>query len=899
MPDHKLSTYTAKRNFDVTPEPAGGSEAHPASSLRFVVQKHAARRLHYDLRLELDGVFKSWAVTRGPSADPADKRLAVEVEDHPLDYGDFEGTIPEGQYGGGTVMIWDRGTWEPEQPSPEDALRHGDLKFTLKGHKLKGSWVLVRMKHDRTGGKRVNWLLIKHKDLQAREGLGEALLEDDASIASARSMDDIAAGRGRKPSPFMTKPVPTAKVPVVKSKTNPQPEKPPAATSEKPPIAKPKRTGARKAPVARPDFVLPQLCRSIETPPSGSDWVHEVKFDGYRVQLSVSGGQAVLQTRKGLDWTERFGAIGRAAADLPDAVIDGEVVALDAAGAPDFAALQAALSDGKTEDLVFFAFDLLFDAGQDLRALPLSERKTRLEALLEHHRATIPTIRYVAHFTAAGDAVLLAACRMSLEGIVSKRLDAPYRSGRSDSWTKAKCRGGHEVVIGGWAETAGRFRSLLVGAHRGDHLVYLGRVGTGYSEAVVKRILPALKQREEPKSPFGGDLAPRREPGVHWLRPELVAEIQFAGWTGDGMVRQASFKGLREDKPADEVEAETPASSDTALAKLTDGAKPKDKVKPAPAGAKPSQVPRHRPDTASAVVWGVVISHPEKSLWPATGGEPAVSKLDLARYFEAVGSAIMPHIAGRPCSLVRTPDGIDGEHFFQRHAMRGTSSLLSLMNVDGDHKAYLALDRVEGLAALAQVGATELHPANGWPGEPEIPGRLVFDLDPAPDVPFSAVIEAAREMRDRLEHLGLVTFPKTTGGKGLHVVTPLARDAGLTWAEAKAFARQVSTEMAADSPDRYLVTMSKAARTGRIFLDYLRNDHLSTAVAPFSPRARPGAPVSMPLTWLQVRSGLDPQRYTLRSVPGLVTKSDAWSGYGEAARPMPRLEMPRAKPKRR
>ncbi len=911
MPDHKLSTYAAKRNFDVTPEPAGGSDASSASSLRFVVQKHAARRLHYDLRLELDGVFKSWAVTRGPSADPADKRLAVEVEDHPLDYGDFEGTIPEGQYGGGTVMIWDRGTWEPEQPSPEDALRHGDLKFTLKGHKLKGSWVLVRMKHDRTGGKRVNWLLIKHKDQQAREGLGEALLEDDASIASARSMDDIAAGRGRKPSPFMTKPVSTAKAvakaPAVEPDTAQKPEKRPAIKPgkasapkpEKPTASQAKRTGSRKAPAPRPEFVPPQLCRSIETPPTGSGWVHEVKFDGYRVQLSVSGGTAVLQTRKGLDWTERFGAIGRAAADLPDAVIDGEVVALDAAGAPDFAALQAALSDGNTEDLVFFAFDLLFDAGRDLRALPLSERKTRLEALLDARRDTIPTIRYVAHFTAAGDAVLLAACRMSLEGIVSKRLDAPYRSGRSDSWTKAKCRGGHEVVIGGWAETAGRFRSLLVGAHRGDHLVYLGRVGTGYSEAVVKRILPALKQREEPKSPFGGDLAPRREPGVHWLRPELVAEIQFAGWTGDGMVRQASFKGLREDKPADEVEAETPASSDTALAKLTDGAKPKNKVKPAPAGAKPSPAPRHRPDTASAVVWGVVISHPEKSLWPAAAGEPAVSKLDLARYFEAVGSAIMPHIAGRPCSLVRTPDGIDGEHFFQRHAMRGTSSLLSLMTVDGDHKAYLALDRVEGLAALAQVGATELHPANGWPGEPAIPGRLVFDLDPAPDVPFSAVIEAAREMRDRLEHLGLVTFPKTTGGKGLHVVTPLARDSGLTWAEAKAFARQISTEMAADSPDRYLVTMSKAARTGRIFLDYLRNDHLSTAVAPFSPRARPGAPVSMPLTWLQVRSGLDPQRYTLRSVPALVTKSDAWSGYGEAARPMPRLETARAKPKRR
>ncbi len=913
MPDNKLSTYVAKRNFDLTPEPAGGALTPGAASLRFVVQKHAARRLHYDLRLELDGVFKSWAVTRGPSSDPADKRLAVEVEDHPLDYGDFEGTIPEGQYGGGTVMIWDRGTWEAEQASPEEALRHGDFKFTLKGQRLKGSWVLVRMKHDRTGGKRVNWLLIKHKDSQAQAGQGEALLDDATSIASSRSMDDIAAGRGRKPSPFMTKPAAIAKTLVGKpnagaktlvGKPNAAAKTPVgkpnvAAKTAKAAVAGTKRAGSQRTATPRPDFVPPQLCRSTDTPPTGPGWVHEVKFDGYRVQLSIADGTAVLRTRKGLDWTERFEAIGRAAASLPDAVIDGEVVALDAAGAPDFAALQAALSEGKTEDLVFFAFDLLFDAGEDLRSLPLSERKARLEALLEDRRDSIPTIRYVAHFLAAGDAVLLAACRMSLEGIVSKRLDSPYRSGRSESWTKAKCRGGHEVVIGGWAETAGRFRSLLVGAHRGDHLVYLGRVGTGYSDAVVKRILPALKQREEPRSPFGGDLAPRREPGVHWLRPELVAEIQFAGWTGDGMVRQASFKGLREDKPADEVEAETPAPSDTALAELRDGAKPKHKGKPAPVVAKPAPAPKHRPDKAPAVVWGVVISHPEKALWPVAGGEPAVSKLDLARYFEAVGTVALPHIAGRPCSLVRTPDGIDGEHFFQRHAMRGTSSLLSLMNVEGDHKAYLALDRVEGLAALAQVGATELHPANGWPGEPEIPGRLVFDLDPAPDVPFSAVIEAAREMRDRLEHLGLVTFPKTTGGKGLHVVTPLARDAGLTWAEAKAFARQVSTEMAADSPDRYLVTMSKAARTGRIFLDYLRNDHLSTAVAPFSPRARPGAPVSMPLTWLQVRSGLDPQRFTLRTVPALVTKSEAWSGYAEAARAMPRLEAARVKPKRR
>ena len=858
MAGHKLSTYAAKRDFELTPEPEGRVSTETPTALRFVVQKHAARRLHYDLRLELGGVFKSWAVTRGPSLDPADKRLAVEVEDHPLDYGDFEGTIPERQYGAGTVMVWDRGTWTPEQASAEEALRDGDLKFTLHGQKLKGSWVLVRMRHDRKGGSRVNWLLIKHRDAEALEGGGDAILAADTSVASGRDMDAIAAGSGSKPVPFMAK---AAKA---------------AAPRRSRSVPKASRSSSR------PDFVPPQLCRSIDPPPTGPGWVHEVKFDGYRVQLSVFGGQAILRTRKGLDWTDRFGAVARAAAGLPDGVTDGEVVAFDHDGAPDFAALQAALSEERTDDLVYFAFDLLFDGGEDLRALPLSVRKARLETWLARQTAGPGNIRFVEHFTAAGDAVLLAACRMSLEGIVSKRLDAPYRSGRSESWTKAKCRGGHEVVVGGWADTAGRFRSLLVGAHRGDHLVYLGRVGPGFGADRVDRIMPLLRAAATTASPFGGDNAPRGGAGIHWLQPSLVAEIQFAGWTADGMVRQAAFKGLRDDKPAEEVEAETPAPAGTALASPAEALGPPKVVAQAVGGSK--AVP------GRATVSGVVITHPDKVLWPAEADEPACTKLDLARYFEAVGAHLLPHLMKRPCSLVRTPDGIGAEHFFQRHPMRGSSSLVSTIAVEGDSRPYVSVERVEALAALAQVAATELHPSNGVPGEPERPGRLIFDLDPAPELPFAVVIEAAREMRDRLERLGLVAFPKTTGGKGLHVVTPLKRDLTLDWATAKAFARQVCTEMAADSPDRFLVTMSKKARAGRIFLDYLRNDHLSTAVAPYSPRARPGAPVSMPLTWLEVRSGLDPRRYTVRTVPGLLGKSKAWAGYDEAARPMPRPE---------
>ena len=850
----KLARYKDKRDFTKTAEPSGDDAVVPSQALRFVIQKHAASHLHFDLRLEHDGTFLSWAVPKGPSLDPKDRRLAMEVEDHPLDYGDFEGTIPKGQYGGGTVMLWDRGYWAPETGFEDisRALAKGELKFVMEGERMHGSWVLVRTRRGESG--RASWILIKHRDAAAVEGNTTGPSDKDRSVASKRLMADIAGGKGSAATPFM-KTVATPPAAIWHSNREQGAGKPAKAA------ARPQKASTKgAAATALPGFIEPQLTKPVERPPTGPGWVHEIKFDGYRMQLRTEGGHATLKTRKGLDWSAKFPEIVAAGARLADGIYDGEIAALDHSGAPDFAALQAAISDGKTQNLVFFLFDQLFAQAEDLRPLPLSERKERLQTSLRDAPANL---RFVDHFVVAGDAVLLSACRMHLEGIVSKRADSPYTSGRVETWTKSKCRAGHEVVIGAYTTTKGAFRSLIAGVNRDDRLIHVGRIGTGFGRETIDRILPRLKALETDKSPFDSAVPARGAGDIHWLRPELVAEIEYEGFTGDGQLRQAAFKALRDDKPAKDVQAETPAPATAALIQ------PKDAVIQTRTVA-----PR-----GSAVVMGITITHADKPLWPDGGDGEPVTKLDLARYYEAVGAWLIAHIKGRPCSMIRMPDGIDGaQKFFQRHTGKGQSALINDVTVRGDRQPYLQFDRVEALIAAAQVGAVELHPWNCEPFAPEQPGRLVFDLDPAPDVPFEHVIAGAREVRDRLEELGLVAFCKTTGGKGLHVVTPLTAK-GIDWAAAKSFARDVCKTMADAAPDRYLINMAKKDRTGRIFLDYLRNDRMSTAVAPLSPRGRPGAPVSMPLTWTQVKAGLDPMKYTVRTVPALIGKLSAWKDY--------------------
>lgn len=780
-----LTRYHAKRDFARTSEPKGAATVGPGG--RFVVQKHAARRLHYDLRLELGPIYKSWAVTRGPSFDPKDKRLAVHVEDHPLDYGTFEGAIPKGEYGGGTVMVWDTGTWEPLGDAEAD-YAEGRLKFSLAGHKLRGAWMLVRMKG--RGEKQDPWLLIKEKDEFAQPG-NAVLPDDDVSVQSGRSMAEIAAG------------------------------------------AEPNRAARM------PEFVRPQLATLAAEPPGGEDWLFEIKHDGYRCQLRIEDGRCTVRTRGSHDWTERFGDIAEQAGHLPlsSALIDAEAVVLGERGVSSFSLLRKALEKGGG-GILCYAFDILFLDGADLRDLPLVERKQRLAPLLPGSEL----IRYSDHLSGATAELIEHACRLGAEGLIAKRADQPYRSGRSTGWLKVKCSAREEVVIGGFTPVRGRrdgLGALVVGHHEGAQLHYAGRVGTGWDERDQEQILAALKPLRRSSMPFDEvpSLMRRR---VQWVEPRLVAEVEYRERTPDGMLRHARWLGMREDRAAATVVKEVAAMP-----------------------------------TAPDRVGKVRLSHPERVVI----AEPATTKADVWGYYHAMAGHVLPGIAGRPLSVVRCPSGADGDCFFQRHLMNGMPRSVRPVLAQGSkgEEEYFAVDDLEGLLALVQFGAIELHPWGVHADRLDRPDLLVFDLDPAEGLDWVKVISAAQELRERLAGMGLESFPRTTGGKGLHVVVPIERRHG--WPAAKAFAARLAKSMAADSPGDYTATMAKAARKGRIFIDYLRNEDGATAVASYSLRARPGATVAMPLSWAEVDGTLDPRRFTLVSVPGeMVTRPDRWAG---------------------
>ncbi len=841
-----LDTYRQKRDFTKTQEPKGNKSRRKGNS--FVVQKHAATRLHYDLRLEMDGVLKSWAVTRGPSLVSGERRLAVHVEDHPLDYGDFEGTIPKGEYGGGTVIVWDRGRWAPIGDAAKGYAK-GHLEFELEGEKLRGAWHLVRMQ-GKPGEKRENWLLIKAEDAFARpEDAPDVLEESPLSVKTGRDLPEVAgeapgwsSKTGRISKASKAKP----KASVTKGEPEPAPD--PTGTPLPPDLAS--VPGAKREKM--PDFVEPMLAKLAANAPTGDRWLHEIKFDGYRLQARIEAGKVRLLTRSGLDWTAKFGPeVVTALATLPvkAAILDGELVVETGAGATSFSALQSDLSEGRSDRFVYYAFDLLHLDGHDLRKVGLIERKALLQQVLATAQ---PVLRYSEHFIETGEMVLRHACRLSLEGIVSKLRDGAYRTGRGAGWIKSKCSDRQEFVIGGYVPSSTSRQaigSLVLGVYENDGLVYVGRVGTGFTAALAASLFERLELITSADSPFAAPLTSEQRQKVRFVRPELVAEVEFRAWTADGHLRHAAFRGLREDKPASEIRREVAV------------------------GAKPP-APQKRT---------VKLSHPDRVYWPDVG----VTKEGLADYYAEVWPQIAPHIVGRPLALLRCPEGIDGQQFFQKHARKGLSDKINLVEDPADPgEKLIAVSDLDGLVGLVQAATLEIHPWGSTLADWERPDQIVMDLDPGEGVEWTAVLDAAREVRQRCRDAGLEAFVKTSGGKGLHVVAPLKPHAD--WTAVKAFTKAIAGAMAADAPDLYVATIAKAKRQGKILIDYLRNQRGATAVAAFSTRARPGAPVSTPIGWDELSPDIGPAHFKVDNVPTRLAalSADPWEGFRKAAFPL-------------
>jgi bifunctional non-homologous end joining protein LigD len=798
-----LDAYRKKRNFAATSEPRGHARG---TSRLYIVQKHAASRLHFDFRLELDGTLKSWAVPKGPSIKPGSKRLAVHVEDHPVEYGSFEGVIPEGEYGGGTVMLWDRGTWEPIGDA-KAGYRAGKLKFRLRGKRLKGLWSLVRMSGAAADGGK-NWLLIKDRDDAA--GTVEPIDRDKVSVVSGRSMDAIRRDRKR----------------IWRSDGG---EDLTADPAELP--------GARRGRVSA-EF-KPQLATFSKEVPRGDEWLHEVKLDGYRILAFMAGKRVRLMSRNGKDWTARFPEIAKALAKLPvgHGVLDGEVVALRSDGVSDFQMLQNVLKSKDRSSLAYYVFDIPFYAGHDLRAVPLIERKALLSSLLA--RVGTGPVRFNDHVRGRGPDVLAQARKLDLEGIVSKRADAAYQSKRAPSWLKVKVSNRQELIIVGWTEPQGSrrgFGSLLLGHHDdAGRLVYSGKVGTGFDQALLRALSARLKQLHVAKPPLAVAPPAAEVRGAHWVRPTLVAEIEFLEWTADGRLRHPAFLGLREDKEPSEVVRESRTS----------------RTAPSPSRS------------------SVRLTHPDRVLWP----EEKLTKQGLADYYEQVAELALPHLVDRPLAIVRCPNGRTKPCFFQKHASRGKREHLSLHDLDG-------------LMALVQMGALEIHPWGAREKRTDRPDRLIFDLDPGPGVPWRNVVATALALRERLGADRITSFVRTSGGKGLHVVAPLTPRA--TWSELRTFSRGIAEEFVRRNPGNFVATAAKSARTKRIFIDWHRNGEGATAVAPYSTRARPGAPVAAPLAWSELAKVRSGDAIRVRDMKRRLAKAgDPWAGFFDLHQTLP------------
>jgi len=885
-----LAEYARKRDFRSTPEPgAGAGDAPPAGALRFVVQKHWASRLHYDFRLELDGTMKSWAVPKGPSFDPADKRMAVQVEDHPIAYNRFEGQIPAKQYGAGRVIIWDKGWWVP-LGDPAEAWRTGKMKFELHGHKLQGRWTLVRM-HGRGNEKQPPWLLIKERDGLERAAVEYSVVEEAPdSVGTLPDLPPPAEEAAPSPSPSSTPA--SQRSPAASTGRRARSSQEPATASTPASArgaAKRSRKSGAEADKALPETLSPQLATLVDGPPPDlEEWRFELKFDGYRILARRDGGAVQLITRNGNDWTHRMPRLARAVAALPieSGWIDGEIVVLDRHGIPEFQALQNAFEssrsvrarlhpgavaeeDGDTGGLVFYVFDLPFFNGHDLRDLPLHERRRALRAIVAESGGD--TVRFSEDFDAEPDQLVASACQLGFEGVIGKRSNARYVSGRSAEWIKLKCGQRQEFVIGGYTDPQGARKgigSLLLGVHGDDgQLHYVGNVGSGFSERTLATLHAQLKALASQRSPFAEGTQVGRK--AHWVAPRLLAEVAFAGWTQGRHVRQAVFRGLREDKPAEEIVRETPADADAL---------------PAEAAAKETTAPRTSRTSAGGKTAGTSprlrVTNPERVIDAQSG----LTKVDLVRYYALVAPLMMEHLRQRPVSVVRAPEGVGHELFFQRHQEFGTVEGIRELDPSlyPDHAALMEVASAEGLPGSAQMNAIEFHTWNARSDRIDRPDRMTFDLDPGEGVPWEKILEGTALMRVMLTELGLPSFLKTSGGKGLHVVVPIKRLHG--WDTVKGFSQAVVQHMSRTIPQLFVAKSGPRNRVGKIFVDYLRNGFGATTVSAWSARARPGLGISVPLAWKELETLEGSTQWTVATVEDRLRTGNApWEGYAAAA----------------